>query len=150
MRRLDELRRARRSLSQADQQQRRLEGHRRETVDRQARRRAVRGETGHDRHSSGEAAERVAQGARVVPAAIFVPRRLVSHVSAYNAPALECQQALWRQGEHFGDRLLERLGYEITRLERVVLVRRVDRALDRETQPFNLLAFEAEMRLAEA
>ena len=36
-------------------------------------------EAGDDRHPGREAAERIAQGARVVPAAIFAGRRLVGH-----------------------------------------------------------------------
>ena len=67
----DQRRRARRLLGDADQQQRRIERHRGEAVDGQPDRLPVLIEAGDDRHAGREAAERVAQGARVGPGAIF-------------------------------------------------------------------------------
>ena len=64
--------------------------------------------------------------------------------------ALQFKQPFGRQRQHLGDRLLEQFGDEIARLEGVVLVGRVDRPLDREGQPLDLVALEAEMRFAEA
>jgi hypothetical protein len=72
-------------LVDADQEQRWIERYRGEAVDRQTGRFPALVEAGDDRHPGGEAAERVAQRPRIVPASIFVPGRLVGHVAAYSA-----------------------------------------------------------------
>ena len=82
VRRLDQAGGARRALGKADQQQRRIERNRGEAVDRQSGRLARRVEAGDDGHARREAAERIAQRSRVMPAAIFAPGRQLGHARA--------------------------------------------------------------------
>ena len=78
------------------------------------------------------------------PSAPLPARRATSKSS--RAPS----SSLGRQRQHLGDGLLERFGHQVARLEGVVLVRRVDRTPDREGQPLDRIALQAEVRFAEA
>jgi hypothetical protein len=71
-------------LGDAHQQQRRIERHRGEADDREAGWLARIIEAGDDGHPGREAAERVAQRARIVPAAIFALGRLVGQWRGYS------------------------------------------------------------------
>ena len=90
MRRAGQRRGARRHLVQADEEQGRVERHGGEAVDRDPRRPLVLVEAGDDGHSGGEAAERVAQRAGVVTAAILALRRL-HHAVGYSALDCNCE-----------------------------------------------------------
>src|SRR3954454_8408278 len=60
------------------------------------------------------------------------------------------EQVLRRQSQHLGDRCLQRFRDQVARLEGIMLVWRVHRALHREGQSLDRIALQAEMRFPEA
>ena len=135
------------SLCRHTSSKRRIERYRSEAVDRQAGGSPCCVDAGDDRHPGREAAERVAQRARIMPAAIFV--LVWSAWSAMRAPiARAARSGVKARTSAIVCSTDSR--NQVARLEGVVAVGRVHRPRDRKGQALDRVAFQAEMRFAEA